>query len=95
MSNISRIVSINQFCTDVLNFLESKYSDGYRFTVEIWRSLCGNDLIELKVKVDNNLIIKITSVCMNYVLSLYKKNELLADSGMFSWQEKLIDLIEG
>lgn len=86
-------ISMTRFCKDVLDFLQSKYSDAYEFTIELKR---GHIKEYALLKIKSGYFIKsITSCYMNYFYELYKGNEFIEERNQYLWQKELIDLIEG
>ena len=81
------------FCKDVLDFLNSEYSDAYEFTIELEIDRF-KEFIQLKIK-SGQFIRKITAGYMGYFYELYKRNEFIEERNQYRWQKELIDLIEG
>lgn len=90
-----KTLNVDRFCKEVLEFLRSEYNDAYEFNLEVFRSLCNEDMIELKIKIGQGYIVRVTSYCMKYIFSLYKAGEFIEERKQFRWQKELIDLIEG
>ena len=86
---------MNQFCEDVIEFLQSEYNDGYNFNLEVSRSLHSEDMIELKIKVNSSYIIIVNNYCMKYIFSVYKSGKYNQERNLWQWQKELVDLIEG
>lgn len=86
---------MNQFCKDVIAFLQSEYNDAYEYKLEISRSLFLEDLVELKIKMGPNYKIIINHHCMQYLFNVYRSGKYIQEQKQWQWQKELIDLIEG
>jgi hypothetical protein len=87
---------MKQFCTDVLKFLESEYSDAYRFEIEYHAELRHqDDTIELTVALSPNLKRKLSHDIMFYIFGWYLTGEFVEERNQYRWQKELIDMIEG
>lgn len=86
---------MEQFCKDVLDFLQSEYSDAYEYDLEVSRSLHSSDTVELKIKVNPGYKIKINDYCMQYLFSVYRSGKYFQERHQRQWQKELVDLIEG
>lgn len=86
---------MEQFCKDVLDFLQSEYNDAYEYDLEISRSLHSSDMAELKIKVSPGCKIKINNYCMQYLFSVYRSGNFIQERKQWQWQKELIDMIEG
>lgn len=86
---------MEQFCKDVLEFLQSEYNNAYEFNLEISRGLHSSDMMELKLKVGPGYKIKIDNYCMQYIFSLYRSGKYIQERQQYQWQKELIDLVEG
>lgn len=90
---------MKQFCKSVLQFLESEYSDAYKFeishSVNIATSDKNNQQVELIVKVSPNYTLKIINTSMQYLFCCYRTGEFIEERGQYRWQKELIDMIEG
>jgi hypothetical protein len=92
---------VQQFCKDVISFLESEYSDDYSFKIKrrvtipnIHRN--GFDTTcELEIKVSPNYTIQITTDRMQQIFEMYYSKEYLGYRNQYAWQKELIDIIEG
>ena len=86
---------MEQFCKDVLKFLQSEYNDSYSWELEAHRELCGIENIELKIKINHVYIIKVTSNYMKHIYLLYRSGKYISERDLYEWQKELIDIIEG
>lgn len=86
---------MEQFCKDIIEFLQSEYNDGYNFNLEVSRSLFSEDMVELKIKVNSSYVIIVNNYCMKYIFSVYKSGNFNQERKQWQWQKELIDLIEG
>lgn len=86
---------MNQFCKDVIAFLQSEYNDAYEYKLEISRSLFLEDLVELKIKMGPSYKIIINHHCMQYLFNTYRSGKYIQERKQWQWQKELIDLIEG
>ena len=86
---------MNQFCLDVLEFLNSEYGDGYEFSIEKTKSLNAEDNIVLTIKVGRGYFIKADNRSMMFVYGCYRSGEHIGERNQYRWQKELIDIIEG
>ena len=86
---------MNQFCKNVINFLQSEYSDGYNFNITARHELSGLKEIELVIKVGTNYTIIVGNTTMQYLFNLYHQGEYIAERKQWLWQKELIDILEG
>lgn len=86
---------MEQFCKDVITFLESEYSDAYYFNLTAHQEITGIKYIELKIRVDNHYTKIISDKVMEYIYQLYAGSDYLDDRKQYKWQKELIDMIEG
>lgn len=87
---------MNKFCKDVIDFLLSEYdNDAYNFNIEITNTLAGRQTTELFIKAGKYYTIKLNSLCMNYLHTLYIVGEFIEEDKQYKWQKELIELIEG
>lgn len=92
---------MNRFCQDVIDFLNSEYSDAYDFKLEKRTTLPPPfsyhypPKLELSVKLDRCYTLKITNDSMQYLFSLYNSGEYIQERKQWRWQKELVDMIEG
>ena len=86
---------MNQFCLDVLEFLNSEYGDGYEFSIEKTKSLNTEDSVALTIKVGRGYFIKADNRSMMFVYGCYRSGEYIGEHNQYRWQKELIDIIEG
>lgn len=92
---------VQQFCKDVISFLESEYSDDYSFKIKrrvTIPNIRGNGFdttCELEIKVSPNYVIQVTTDKMQQIFDLYCSKEYLGYRNQYTWQKELIDIIEG
>lgn len=91
---------MKQFCKDVINFLESEYSDAYQFEMSHFivtpaGLIPNNQKVELTIKVSPGYQLKIVNESMQYLFSLYQSGVFIEERGQYQWQKELIDMIEG
>ena len=92
---------MNQFCADVLAFLQSEYSDAYEYKLEKHVALPPQfaqhsfPKVELSVKFGPCYILKVSNKNMQYLFSLYNSGEFIEERQQMRWQKELIDMIEG
>lgn len=86
---------MNQFCLDVLEFLNSEYDDGYEFSLEKTKRLNEEDYITLTVKIGRGYFIKADNRSMMFVYGCYCSGEYIGERNQYRWQKELIDMIEG
>lgn len=92
---------MNQFCKDIIEFLESEYNDAYSFKLERYIALppqfrpfnkerysliIDMSLRYRKIIVDDNI---------RYIYKLYQEAEYLEERKQYKWQKELVDMIEG
>ena len=91
----------SEFCEDVVKFLESEYSDSYRFEVKRWVAMpCGlihgnNEKAELTIRYDSHYSLIVVNENMQYLFGRYRDGEFIEERGQYLWQKELIDMIEG
>ena len=86
---------MNQFCLDVLEFLNSEYGDGYEFSIEKTKSLNAEDSVVLTIKAGRGYFIKADNRSMMFVYGCYRSGEHIGERNQYRWQKELIDIIEG
>jgi hypothetical protein len=92
---------MDQFCKDVLEFLQSEYSDAYEYRLEKCVALPPQfaqynfPKVELSVKFGLHYTLKITNDNMQYLFSLYNSGEFIQERKQWRWQKELVDMIEG
>lgn len=90
---------MEQFCREVIKFLEMEYSGGYDFKLERTISLdyhnCNKLNVELRIKVSSHYIKILNHASIDYIFNLYREGEFIEEREQFKWQKELIDLIEG
>ena len=92
---------MEQFCKDVIDFLQSEYSDAYEYKLErhvaLPPSLAQYNLpkVELWIKLGCYYTLKIVNKNMQYLFNLYNSGEYIQERSMWRWQKELIDMIEG
>lgn len=84
-----------QFCKDIIEFLQSEYDDGYSFKLEARKEISGFECLELKIKVGPCFTIKVGNTTMQYIFSLYCSGEYIQERKQWRWQKELINTIEG
>lgn len=92
---------MNQFCKDVIEFLQSEYSDAYEYRIEKHVALppqfaqYGFPKVELWIKFGPYYTLKITDENMQYLFGLYRAGEYIQEREQWRWQKELVDMIEG
>ena len=91
---------MDQFCKDVLDFLQSVYSDAYEYKIRRWVAapnylVPGGEKVELTIKINTMYRLIVTQENMNYLFNLYKGKEYIEERKWWLWQKELIDMIEG
>lgn len=86
---------MNQFCLDVLEFLNSEYGDGYEYSIEKTKRLNAEDEIILTVKIGRGYFIKADNRSMMFVYGCYRSGEYIGERNQYRWQKELIGMIEG
>ena len=86
---------MNQFCLDVLEFLNAEYGDGYEFSLEKTKSLNAEDEVILTIKIGRGYFIKADNRSMMFIYGCYRSCEFIKERGQYRWQKELIDIIEG
>ena len=86
---------MRKFCEEVLKFLESEYSDSYRFRIEhrIARAPVYY-IVELFIEISSSYKRIITNDSMEYLYHWYLSGEFIEERNQFKWQKELIDMIE-
>lgn len=90
---------MEQFCKEVIRFLQSEYNNNYVFEIEHFnstspRGLFNDNTIELKIK-NNGYVRKIADCYMQKLFLLYNSQEFIKERQQYRWQKELIDFIEG
>ena len=86
---------MKQFCEEVLRFLQSEYSDGYGFRLDLTNDLtCGEDA-ELVVYYGTSYRLIVSRNSMKYLFILWKEKTYIEERKQYAWQKELIDIIEG
>lgn len=92
---------MEQFCKDVLDFLNSEYGDSYSFEIKR-RIVCppklnvaDNESVELIVKMSRTYQLVIVDYSMKYLFGIYRDGEYIGERNQYRWQKELIDMIEG
>jgi hypothetical protein len=86
---------MNQFCKDVIKFLQSEYSDAYSFNLIAHQEISGLKDIKLEIKIYPAYTKIISGKVMEYIYQLYSVCGYLDDRKQYRWQKELIDMIEG
>ena len=87
---------MDQFCREIIKFIETEYGDGYAFKLEsVVSAKHLNGTVELRIKISPKYIKIINCDCMNYIFYLYRTGEFAEERGQFKWQKELVDMIEG
>lgn len=91
---------MEQFCKDVLDFLESEYNDSYDFElkrrVTMPARLGGdNEHLELVIKMSRSYQLVLVDYSMKYLFGCYRAGEFIKERNQYRWQKELIDMIEG
>ena len=87
----------SKFNRKVLEFLQLKYGDAYTFKIDCiyespkqWRPIC-----ELSIKISPSYTIRITNEYFYYLYDLYENKTYNTSRNLYSWQVKLIEIVEG
>ena len=91
---------MEQFCKDVITFLESEYEDSYKFSIERHISaspsiLPGSEHTKLIVTVNPGYQLIIVDYVMQHLFDLCTTGEFIKERDQYRWQKELIDMIEG
>ena len=96
---------MEQFCKDIIEFLQSEYNDAYTFKLERYlERYCAQPPQFKPFNIERlSLIIDITPVyrkiitddSLQYIFKLYLEDEFLDDRKQYLWQKELVDMIEG
>jgi hypothetical protein len=86
---------VDQFCLDVLEFLNSEYDDSYEYSIENTKKLNAEDELVLTVKIGRGYFIKADNRFMMFVYGCYRSGEYIGERNQYRWQKELIDIIEG
>ena len=86
---------MNQFCKDVIEYLQSEYNDGYQFELIAHQGINGLRDTELRIKMGPQFTKIIEKTSMNYIHILYHKQKFNKERNQYTWQKELIDMIEG
>jgi hypothetical protein len=86
---------MNQFCKDVIKFLQSEYSDAYSFNLIAHQEISRVKDIKLEIKICPAYTKIIGGKVMEYIYQLYSVCDYLDDRKQYRWQKELIDMIEG
>ena len=99
--SICEEVTVEQFCKDVIDFLQSEYNDAYQFKIHRYIALppqfkpFNKARVELHINIGKHYVLKIVNDNMQYLFDLYKSKEYIKDRKQYRWQKELIDMIEG
>jgi hypothetical protein len=90
----------NDFCDDVIKFLESEYNDSYQFEIKRRAALPGNlianhEKAELTVRFNRCCSLILVDENMQYLFGRYRDGEFIKERNCYRWQKELIDMIEG
>lgn len=86
---------MNQFCLDVLEFLNNEYDDSYEYSIERTKKLNAEDELVLTIKFCRGYFIKADNRSMMFVYGCYRSGEYIGERNQYRWQKELIDIIEG
>jgi hypothetical protein len=88
-------MEVKQVAKEVLEFLNSQYSDEFKFNFNVSYSLDGDEELWLNVCDKNGKVLKvITSNFLKYIFNI-SPMEYIEERKMWLWQKELIDEIEG
>ena len=91
---------MEQFCKDVITFLESEYGDSYKFSIERHISappsiLPGSEHAKLIVTINPGYQLVIVNHSMQRLFDLHTTGVFIEERKQYKWQKELIDMIEG
>lgn len=86
---------MEQFCKDVIDFLESEYADAYQFELIAHQEINSIKHIELKIRIGSCYTKIIGNASMEFVYRKYVNGTYLENRKQYRWQKELIDMIEG
>lgn len=88
-------MEVKQVAKEVLEFLNSQYSDEFKFNFNVSYSIDGDEELWLNVCDKNGKVLKvITSNFLKYIFNI-SPMEYIEERKMWLWQKELIDEIEG
>lgn len=86
---------MEQFCKDVIRFLQLSYSDAYHFEIAVSPTTSLIDDITLRIETDDNHVRVINDGATQYIYALYRLGGYSVERNQYTWQKELIDIIEG
>lgn len=85
---------MDQFCKDVIEFLQSEYNDAYSYNIEISYDIYSRKSMELRIKISPSYSIKVNDSYMEYIFALYNSKEFCRTKNLYCWQKELVSIIE-
>lgn len=88
---------MENFCYELIKFLESEYPDYYTFKLEKNVILQNFELSEfiLTINITSKYKLVINEDSLRYIYNLYVGGEYIKERELYVWQKELIDIIEG